>query len=419
MYRAPMSGQTRLRTIAPLPVLATAGAVAATLMGDQALYAVMPSGPERWGLSVALVGVLLSANRLVRLASNPLAAVAFHRFGARAPFAVAMGGAVVITALYGWVSAFWLLLLARAAWGVCWSVLRLGGQWTVLDEATDADRGRLMGTYQSLTGFGAFGGVFLGGVLTQAFGHRPTLTLFAAVTAVAGVAWFAATRGRPSTTPRLSVGASVAGFGEVLRDRRLLAVSVSGLVVGLIYAGLIGASLGFYFRASYGPEVGIAGVAVGVAAFTGIMLGARDLLMISTGPVAGHLSDRLGRTRSTVGALLVAAAAVTLLGLAGSVLLVIAAVLLCFAALIASLVQLQAAAGDLAPPLKRAAVLSTYATFQDLGAAIGPLLGLSWESLDALRMMLVGSAVLLVLVATLYGRVLTQQRAPPLGGATP
>jgi MFS family permease len=405
-----MTRRPRLRSIAPLPVLAAAGAVGATLLGDQALYAVMPSSPERWGLSIALVGVLLSANRLVRLVSNPLAAVAFHRFGARAPFAAAMCGAVVLTAAYGWVSTFWILLLARAAWGVCWSVLRLGGQWAVLDEATDVDRGRLMGTYQSLTALGAFGGVFLGGLLTEAFGHRSTLTLFAVATAIAGLAWFASTRGRPSTTPRLSAGASIAGFGEVLRDRRLLVISVGGLVVGLIHAGLIGASLGFFFRANYGPQVGVAGLAIGVAGFTGLMLGVRDLLMISLAPAAGHLSDRLGRTRSTVGALALAGGSVALLGLAGNLPLVMVAVLASFATLIGALVQLQAAAGDLAPTLKRAAVLSTYATFQDLGAAIGPLLGLSWESLDALRLMFIASGVALALVAVLYARVLSRGR---------
>ena len=78
--RAPSIGQV------PLPVIAAALAVAATLLGDSMLYAVMPSQPEAWALSVPAVGVLLSANRLVRLLTNSLAAVAFERLGSRAPF---------------------------------------------------------------------------------------------------------------------------------------------------------------------------------------------------------------------------------------------------------------------------------------------------------------------------------------------
>ena len=121
----------------PLPVLVVSGALAASLFGDSMLYAVMPSRPSDWGLSVGLVGVLLSANRLVRLLTNTLAAHLFDRWGSRVPFALAMVFAVITTATYGWATAFWVLLLARLVWGMSWSVLRLGAYWTVLDEATD------------------------------------------------------------------------------------------------------------------------------------------------------------------------------------------------------------------------------------------------------------------------------------------
>ena len=53
--------------------------LAATLLGDSMLYAVMPSQPDAWALSVPAVGVLLSANRLVRLFTNSLAAYVFDQ----------------------------------------------------------------------------------------------------------------------------------------------------------------------------------------------------------------------------------------------------------------------------------------------------------------------------------------------------
>ena len=115
----------------PLPVIAVALAVAATLLGDSMLYAVMPSQPEAWALSVPAVGILLSANRLVRLLTNSVAAVAFERFGSRAPFTFALALSVVVTLTYGWATAFVVLLIARLAWGTCWSLLRLGGFWAV------------------------------------------------------------------------------------------------------------------------------------------------------------------------------------------------------------------------------------------------------------------------------------------------
>ena len=184
----------------PFSLLVVCGAVAASLFGDSMLYAVMPSRPEDWGLSIGLVGILLSANRLVRLLSNTAAAQLFAWFGPRPPFAAAMVLAVITTATYGWATTFWILLLARIAWGLCWSVLRLGACWTVLDEATDANRGFLMGIYSSVARSGSMVGVVAGGLLTDAIGHEWTLTIFAAATGVGGLAWFVTSR--PHTARR-------------------------------------------------------------------------------------------------------------------------------------------------------------------------------------------------------------------------
>ena len=70
MAEAVVPERSRMVGGIPLPVVAVALAVAATLLGDSMLYAVMPSQPEAWSLSVPAVGVLLSANRLVRLVTN-------------------------------------------------------------------------------------------------------------------------------------------------------------------------------------------------------------------------------------------------------------------------------------------------------------------------------------------------------------
>ncbi len=394
------------RGAANLPIFAAGGAVAAALLGDSMLYAVMPSNPGAWGLSAGImIGVLLSANRIVRLASNPLAAMVFNRFGSRAPFAAAMAVAVVVTATYGWTAAFWLLLLARIAWGVCWSVLRLGGFWAVLDGATDENRGLLMGTYSSVARLGGIVGAIAGGTLTDAVGHRSTLTLFAALTAVGGVAWYLATRSTArQSRPLMAARGETGGLAAVLGDRRLLAVSAGGLVTGLVFAGLVSASLGFYLRAQYGEEVPVAGAAIGVASLTGVMLGMRSLLNLPVAPLAGHISDRLGRTRVTLAAYALGAAGLVVLATAGAIAQVAAGVFLTFVAATALNTLLLAAAGDMAPPERRSAVMSTYATFLDLGAALGPLVGLSTGSLLALRGTFLAAAVMLVVMG-LWHRV--------------
>ncbi len=398
-----------LRSMAPLPVAAAAGAVAASLLGDQMLYVVMSARPDAWGLSAAAVGVLLSANRFVRLASNPLAAVAVNRWGWRGPFAWAMGLAVVVTLVYGWATAFWVLLIARMGWGVAWSALRLGGQWTVLDAATDDNRGLLMGSYSAITRLGGLGGAVLGGVLSDTIGHEWTLTIFAVAIGLAGIGWYTGTR-HVAATAQPPATAVRGGLTEVLRDARLLIVSVSGLLIGLVFSGVIGASLGFLLREQYGEEISLGAALIGVASFTGFLIGFRGLLNVATAPLAGALSDRIGRVRGTTGAMIVAGLGTAALAVTASVWLLVVVIIVTFAASTAALVQLQTAAGDLARPDGRAAVLSTYATFQDLGAAIGPLLGLSWGSLGALQATLLVCAVLLVAMSFVFWTVML--RAP-------
>ncbi|MDH3642615.1 MAG: hypothetical protein OES38_10995, partial [Gammaproteobacteria bacterium] len=54
-----------------------AAATAFSLLGDQVLYAVLPVYYEDLGLTPIQVGILLSANRWIRLVTNELA----HRLG--------------------------------------------------------------------------------------------------------------------------------------------------------------------------------------------------------------------------------------------------------------------------------------------------------------------------------------------------
>ena len=65
----------------PKPVFTVSVALAITLLGDAMLYAVLPAKAVSMGIPIALVGVILSVNRWVRIATNFGAAGAFARWG--------------------------------------------------------------------------------------------------------------------------------------------------------------------------------------------------------------------------------------------------------------------------------------------------------------------------------------------------
>ena len=208
-----------------------------------------------------------------------------------------------------------------------------------------------------------------------------------------------------AATPAALRGDGGNALRVMLGNPQLLIVGLGGLAGMLVFSGLLTASLGFYLDERFGSEIGIAGLAIGVASFTGIALGLRFGIDFFLGPAAGRVSDLLGRTPVILTAFLLGAGGLLLLAASPSIGVVVLAVMLAFIASTALIVLLHARAGDLAPVARRAAVMSIYTTFLDLGSALGPLIGLSVGTLGALRWALVGGAVLLLVMAVFYRRV--------------
>jgi len=80
----------------PSPML-VAAAVSMSLLGDALLYAVLPSQASHFGIPLALVGVLLSGNRIILFVTNSWAGAVYSRRGREGPFFAAMVGATVTT----------------------------------------------------------------------------------------------------------------------------------------------------------------------------------------------------------------------------------------------------------------------------------------------------------------------------------
>ena len=409
----------------PRWVVAVSLAVAAAILGDSLLYAVLPTGYEQLGLEVGMVGVLLSANRFVRLLSNPLAGWVVARLGAHRPFVVAVFAGAATTAAYALGIGFAGLLVVRALWGVCWSFLRLGGYLAALEAADDGNRGYYLGFFNGVTRFGSFVAVLTGGLLTDLLGMHATIYGFAALNLLGAVALL---RERPSPrpTPALRLVADPPLPSPVERGGttpapqepapteppdpelrwRLAAVYAAVFVHGLAISGLVTATLGLWLRTLYGTHVAIAALPVGVATLTGVLLGARFLADVLWGPVAGHLTDRHGRRAFALGAGGLEVLALVALSLGLGLAWTVGAALLLFVAATALQAALDATAGDLAPPARRSRTMSWYATWLDLGAAAGPLLGYLAAAGLGLDWRYRGAAVLLLAVGLAYATLL-------------
>ena len=399
----------------PRWVVAVSVAVAAAILGDSLLYAVLPTQWPHLGLDVGMVGVLLGVNRLVRLASNPLAGWAVRRWGVKGPFLAALFAASATTAAYASSLGFLVLLTARLLWGVCWSFLRLGGYLAALDASNDGSRGYYLGFFNGVSRFGSFVAVLAGGILTDLMGFRATVFLFTGLTLAGGLG---VVRERPArqagNRPRAEEvvpSAAVVPLEGPEGTARIWAVYAAVFVHGMAVSGLVTASLGLWLLTLYGSTTQVFFLTLGVAPITGSLLSARFLADFLWGPFAGHLSDRYGR--ASLALVVMAGEAAALLGLAadGGLCWTVASALGLFLAATTLQVTLDATAGGLAPPARRALTMSWYATCLDLGAAIGPLVGYLVGVGVGLEWMYRGVAGLLVLVGLLYAVVFWREIA--------
>jgi MFS family permease len=365
-------------------------AVALSLLGDSLLYAVLPSRAEAVGVPVGLVGVILSANRFIRLLSNPWAGGVCDRLGYARPFAAALLLGALTTAVYGLATGFWLLFFARVLWGVSWSFLRVGGLGTVLEHATNRDRGLLMGFFLGISRLGSLAAVALGGVLTDVIGYRSTFLLFAILSALAAVISGPSGERRsrhakdaplvagspPPQAPHSPPGPSSAWrSGRSIGRRRLWAVNVCGFSNGFVTSGLVTSTLGLLLKTHYGSAVALGSLSVGIASVTGLLLSLRWAIDFGLGPYLGHLSDRLGRHRVILAAFLIGTLALAVFASVTAFIPLGLAAVVVFISSTALSAALDASLGDLAPAGEQGRTIGRYATFTDLGAACGPLLG--------------------------------------------
>jgi MFS family permease len=398
-HRSLLSRQ-QVRLLLPLGI-----ALASSLTGDSTLYAVLANQIDVLGIGLASVGVLLGANRLVRIPGNLLAGTLYDRLRRRRLFLTGLVLGVISSFSYGLARGFWPLLAARVLWGMAWSLINVGGYTMIIDCSTPADRGRMTGFYQLAFMVGLAVSPMLGGMLTDALGFRAAVWICAAVS---GTGFVVALLFLPETRPALDEPRPkrarrmwrqrLEGAVGVWRqmDRRILLAAYIYMVTFFVNGGVLMSTMGLYLGQRWGAGIPLAGIVIGTASLAGGILALRALLGMLAGPLAGTLSDRLqhrwpvvyvGLALGIVGFL-----ALTLKGGIWSVLAGVALVAASAGALIAVLAAL---VGDLAGDRKPGVTMGGLATAGDFGSATGPLLAYALASILNLRWVYLLCAVLL------------------------
>src|SRR4051794_9295115 len=317
--------------------------------GDTLLYLLLPLHHASFGVSLAEAGLLLAANRLVRIAGYGWVACFYAERGPRLACLLAASGSLLSTLGYATLSGVWGLLIARLLWGLSFAAMNIATQALATAEPTGA--ARRSGKMRAIIAAGPVGGLIVGAVVSQFAGPRAA---FFVLSCAALLAFPFAAR-----LPALGEGRP----GRLQRPRFGLPSRLDtwSFIQGMTLDGLFVLGISVLAAAAIPNYAALA---------AGGALALRYVAEIMLGPSGGALALRFGPRR-----------ALTLLSISTAAgLAVIGAGALWSGAIM--VVGLRGLIQPIPPPLvaienpgrDRVPALARLATWRDLGAGAGPLL---------------------------------------------
>jgi len=318
-----------------------------TLPTDTVLYLLLPLYPEAFGVTLADAGLLLAANRLIRIVGYGWVANLYERRGPRVSCIAAVIGAAISSAGYAWApDGVAVLLLARLVWGLSFAAMNIAVQ--ALPTAEPSGMARRTGRSRAIIACGPMLGLLAGAILAPVIGPRAVFLVLALV-ALSGLAFaWRLPSGR---------GQRVQGQPRFALPSRL---DVWSFVQGAALDGVFVLGLAVLAREVMPAQFAIA---------AGAAMALRYAAEIVLGPPSGAMADRFGATRLLV--MLSCASAVGLAAMGFGALWIGAVSVVLLRGLIQPLPAPIAAAANPGPGRVRA--LARLATWRDLGAAFGPL----------------------------------------------
>lgn len=328
-------------------VIVSASIMALALLGDSLLYVVLPLYAGAFGIGLAWVGILLSANRLIRVALYGAVAAFGERVGPRRLTLIAAVLAAISTLLYARGNGEFALLGARITWGLAFAALNLT---TLVYAVSQTGRqGRSMGLSKAIMSLGPVLSLSVGAWLVTIVGPRDIFALLAVFTAMAIPLAF--------LLPALEAPASRSDRAILPRPTR---IDLLGFTVGFGVDGIFVMTLALLLHGVVSMESAvIAG---------GLMIATRRLMEIVTAPIGGVLGDRFGANRMVLLFGIALSAGMAAIA-SGAPMLGAGAIVVAHGAL----VTLQPVLVAQRHPEGTMSRLAVFSAWRDIGAAVGPL----------------------------------------------
>jgi DHA1 family multidrug resistance protein-like MFS transporter len=387
--------------------------VAVLHAGQSMIIPILPLFAQTFGVSLALVGVLLAAQAAPRMLVSVPAGRFADRIGANRLLAAACALSAVAAVGSMLAPTFAFLVAARVLAAVASAASLTAGLTYAASLGGDERRGRRISLFQGSFLLGNSIGPALGGLLAQEFGYRAPFGIFAGIAAGVGtgVLWkLPDPRGLSATD---DVTAAAEPQRRSLRSMLLSAAILTACLMGLLSAYTRSGSRD-YALVVLSDERGIDAGRIGLA------LTVLFLMNVATMYAVGSLTDRFGPRAVMAPSWLVVGSGLAVLAVSDTAwALFLAAVLYGLGAGFGNSAPAVQIANSV-PAASRGSALGLFRTFNDLGhvvgvsvmAAMAATVGIQWGLW--LNVALVLLAAVGYLAAPRAGRWLARRRGRPV-----
>lgn len=386
--------------------------LAFSLLGDTTLYTVLPD-PDiaaQAGLTLAVVGVILGMNRLIRLLTNGAFGMLYDRRPRRRIMLVGMLVGGLSTLSYAVSQGPILILIGRVVWGAAWSAMWIGANTISLDISGGENRGRVTGQLQMWFYFAVTFSALASGLFTDWLGYRGGLFLSASFSVIGFLLWLfflPETRPDPAKAEVLSAANPASPSYPWLA---LAATSIPLFAMGFAFFGVLNATNILWLGQFVDEGINLGRGVVPIATLSGALLAARVLLSTLGAPVAGAATDKLRRRWGVMTILL-------LLALVGMLLMSQTQPWIAFSGAVVISIMTggvsalsSALIGDRMAKEWHGRSLGFLYTARDLGATIGPPAALALTPLLGLGTVYRLTAGLITLAALVAGWMSLRER---------
>jgi len=331
-------------------VIGSSAILSLALLGDALIYAVLPVYAEDFGLTMPWVGVLLSANRFVRVFAYGVIARMATTIGVRRMCIAGAVLATVSTALYGFGQGPEVLIIARIMWGLAYAVLLLVTLFYSVEYRDQV--GVRVGVGRAIQRLGPIAALFIGSWFVGLVGPNTAFIILAVPTALAIPIAFTLPERQSEKTQT----------NKPLSLTRPRPIDLLFFVQGYGVDGVFAVTITLIFARE---------VPLSVAVMSGgALLAMRHVGEAVAAPTFGWVADRIGARRVFAGSTVL-----TILGfvfVAAGLTVVGALIMLLFRGALASLGPAMIVQG-MSEDDQAIGPLARMQAWRDLGAACGPL----------------------------------------------